>query len=338
MAQVVPLYSLFVQEINMNLELISEDFGFRKDEAEIIRTECLGKIKVFETQNKKGMKLNELLTELAVYETDFTDFSTDAVRIGRSDEISESQQIELREKLIEFWPWRKGPYEIFGIDVDCEWRSNLKWNRLKDHISPLDRRHILDIGSSSGYYMFKMLEQNPDLVIGIEPYINFFYQFRLLNGLARQDNIITLPFRFEEMIDFKKKFNTVFCMGILYHRKSPIEFLQKIRQSMAKNGELVLETLVIEGEEHICLYPLDRYAKMLNVYFLPTIPVLEVWLKKAGFRNIRCVDMTRTTVEEQRSNEWVKTESLIDFLDPNDSMKTIEGYPGPVRAILIAGV
>jgi len=333
---VVSLHSLYLQEIAMNLEFINRDFGFAENEILEINLEYRKKVEAFETKNKNGIILNRLLSEIAVYDTDYTDYTGNCVEIGRSDELTEDQKKDLREKMIEFWPWRKGPFRIFGIDIDTEWKSNLKWNRLKDHITPLNGRHVLDIGSSSGYYMFKMLEQSPELVIGIEPYINFFYQFRLLNGFAREERLITLPFRFEEMENFRKKFNTVFCMGILYHRKSPIEFLQKIRSSMAKNGELVIETLIIDGDSHTCLYPLERYAKMLNVYFIPTMPVLETWLARSGFKNIRCIDVSRTTTDEQKTSEWVKTESLPDFLDPNNSSLTIEGYQGPTRAILIA--
>ncbi len=320
----------------MNLELISREMGFTPEEIGRIEGVCAERIEFFESNNRKGVKFRKLLDELELYETSFTEFSGDVVKIGKSRELSEETRSKMRDTLLGFLPWRKGPFEIFGIRIKSEWQSNLKWDRLKSHIAPLHRRHILDIGSSSGYYMFRMLEQNPGFVLGIEPYINFFYQFRALNGLAKHERILTLPFRFEEMAGIKKKFNTVFCMGILYHRKSPIEFLEQIKACMARNGELVLETLILEGHGETCLYPLGRYAKMLNVYFIPTISVLKAWLKKAGFRNISCVDITRTTVEEQSTNEWVTTESLADFLDPKDSTKTIEGYPGPVRAMVIA--
>ncbi len=322
----------------MNLELISRDMGFSPREIELISRQCEERIEFFESNNRKGVKFRQLLDEMELYESSYADYSGAVVKIGKSQELDEATRSKMEETLLGFLPWRKGPFEIFGIRIESEWKSNLKWDRLKNHISPLHRRHILDIGSSSGYYMFRMLEQKPGFVLGIEPYINFFYQFRALNGLAKVGNMLTLPFRFEEMLGIRKKFNTVFCMGILYHRKSPIEFMEQIRESMARNGELILETLVLEGEEETCLYPTGRYAKMVNVYFIPTVAVLKAWLKKAGFREINCVDITRTTVEEQSTNKWVTTESLADFLDPNDSQKTIEGYPGPVRAMLIARV
>jgi len=234
------------------------------------------------------------------------------------------------------WPWRKGPFEIFGIKIDSEWRSDIKWERVIGQLKPLKNRHILDIGSSNGYYMFRMLPHNPAMIMGIDPYTNFYYQFMMLNSMANVSNIFTLPLRFEDTVSLAKKFNTVFCMGILYHRKSPIEFLSQIKKMLAGDGELVLETLIVKGDDHTALVPEERYAKMPNVYFIPTIPVLVTWLKCAGFKNIRCVDISTTTIEEQRKTEWINTETLADFLDPHDGTKTIEGYPAPVRAVIIA--
>jgi tRNA (mo5U34)-methyltransferase len=289
-------------------------------------------------KGSKGEKLYGIISRFSELKTSLCDFSGGIIKIGRSAEITEQQKADLRSGLMELWPWRKGPFEVFGIHVDTEWRSDLKWDRVKNAISPLHRRHILDIGSNSGYYMFRMLEHNPGLLLGIEPYPVFYFQFELLNSIAGKENIYTLPIRFEEMYIPGKKFNTVFCMGILYHRISPVEFLKNIRLIMAAKGELVLETLVLEGEDHICLYPPERYSKMRNVYFIPTIPVLESWLKKAGFREITCIDITKTTEDEQRETEWVKTESLKDFLDPHDCSKTVEGFQAPIRAVIIARV
>lgn len=186
--------------------------------------------------------------------------------------------------------------------------------------------------------MFRMMEYNPSMVMGIEPYTNFYYQFMMLNSMAGINNIFTLPLRFEDVTSLDKKFDTIFCMGILYHRRSPVDFLTQIRKMLTGDGEVVLETLIIEGETHTALIPEDRYAKMPNVYFIPSIPVLASWLKKAGFRDIRCVDISATTAEEQRKTEWINTETLADFLKPDDNSRTIEGYPAPVRAVFIAGL
>jgi tRNA (mo5U34)-methyltransferase len=51
---------------------------------------------------------------------------------------------------------------------------------------------------------------------------------------------------------------------------------------------------------------------------------------------VRIADVSLTTVEEQHRTPWMTSESLAEFLDPNDSSKTVEGYPAPRRALLIA--
>ncbi|HSO82854.1 DUF1698 domain-containing protein, partial [Thiocapsa sp.] len=101
-------------------------------------------------------------------------------------------------------------------------------------------------------------------------------------------------------------------------------------------GELVLETLVLEGEGEGLLVPSGRYAAMRNVWFIPTADALAVWLGRCGFTGIRVVDVTRTGPQEQRSTDWMRFQSLLDHLDPADPSRTIEGHPAPVRAVLIA--
>ena len=46
--------------------------------------------------------------------------------------------------------------------------------------------------------------------------------------------------------------------------------------------------------------------------------------------------MCVTSLDEQRRTDWMTSESLAEFLDPNDRSKTIEGYPAPLRAVLTA--
>jgi len=97
-----------------------------------------------------------------------------------------------------------------------------------------------------------------------------------------------------------------------------------------------LETLVVEGNDSAMIIPEDRYAKMRNVWFIPSTQTLRRMLARAGFSEISIVDVTATTTTEQRSTKWMTFESLANFLDPADSSRTIEGYPAPIRAIAIA--
>lgn len=264
------------------------------------------------------------------------DLTADRIQIGRESDIDAAQKEKLLNILLSLRPWRKGPFDIFGIDVDSEWVSYLKWNRLKEHIRPLTNRRILDIGSSNGYYLFRMAAASPEMVLGIEPFVLFYYQYQLLQHFIQAPHVYCIPAKLEEMPVMKTYFDTIFCMGMLYHRKSPLDTLKEIHALLRKSGELVLETLTIEGDAEVALCPRKRYAKMHNVFFLPTLPCLAGWLERAGFKNIRHIDTTRTTLNEQRKTRWILSESLDDFLDPENIDHTVEGYPAPQRSILIA--
>ncbi len=251
--------------------------------------------------------------------------------------LSEGQSEQLEQGLRGLMPWRKGPFKLFNTHIDTEWRSDWKWQRIREHISPLKNRLILDVGCGSGYHCWRMLGEGAGRVIGIDPSKLFLMQFEAIKKYCgKQRAIHLLPVRMEDVPPMLEAFDTTFSMGVLYHRRSPIDHLLELKGTLRKGGELVLETLVCEGELGYSLVPEDRYAMMRNVWFIPSIPTLELWLRRAGFREIRCVEHNQTTQEEQRATDWMRFQSLADFLDPSDPNKTIEGYPAPVRATFVA--
>jgi tRNA (mo5U34)-methyltransferase len=109
-----------------------------------------------------------------------------------------------------------------------------------------------------------------------------------------------------------------------------------LKHKLALGGQLVLETLVIEGDDHALLEPNGRYARMGNVWKLPSAGLTARWLNQAGFSKVEIVDVSVTSLEEQRRTPWMTFHSLKEFLDPNDATRTIEGLPAPCRAILTA--
>lgn len=272
------------------------------------------------------------LPELAISQAQL---SGDIVSLESDTALNSTQQSTLIDTLKILHPWRKGPFSFFGTHIDTEWRSDWKWQRLLPHISSLEGRSVLDVGCGSGYHCWRMRGAGAKLVVGIEPMLKFLYQFQVMKRYLADEPVFVLPLTCEEM-PATRKFDTVFSMGVLYHRKSPIAHLEELKQSLRQGGELVLETLVVDGDEHTVLMPGDRYASMPNVWFLPSTAMLELWLKRLGFKNVRTVDVDTTSLDEQRSTDWMTFQSLADFLDPNDRSKTIEGYPAPKRAILIA--
>lgn len=285
-----------------------------------------------------------LLETLPAITASTVDINADRVTIGSKKDCDAATQAILKALLLQFHPWRKGPYELFGIHIDTEWHSDWKWQRVKDHISPLKNRLVLDVGCGNGYHMWRMLAEDPQLVIGADPSQFFLTQFHLVKHYAGVDlPIHLLPLKGEELPAFTREyrgkgFDTVFSMGVLYHRESPITHLKELRYFLRPGGELILETLVVDGDEHTMLIPEGRYAKMRNVWFLPSPDLLIRMLQRAGFINIRVVDLNQTSVEEQRSTEWMTYESLPDFLDPKDPNKTIEGDPAPKRAVVVCNV
>ena len=262
------------------------------------------------------------------------------VTIGASDDIDEYTQKQIEGLLKQFMPWRKGPYHVHGIHIDTEWRSDWKWDRVVPHIASLENRHVLDVGCGSGYHMWRMLGEGASRVIGVDPTQLFLIQFQAIKHFMKSDSVATsnihfLPMGIEDMQPLKA-FDTVFSMGVLYHRKDPMAFLTQLKDQLRKGGELVLETLVVDGDENTVLMAGERYAQMRNVWFLPSTAALTVWLSRLGFENIRVVDVNHTTLDEQRSTPWMDTQSLKDFLDPEDITRTIEGYPAPQRAVIVA--
>jgi tRNA (mo5U34)-methyltransferase len=291
---------------------------------------------LFDNPRGNTLKYTRALESLPVTVASIVNLDLNAPQIGEPGDLDVDQQRTVNKALLELCPWRKGPFEIFGIDLDAEWQSNIKWNRFISKISSLKDRRVLDIGSSNGYYMFRMTRQNPRLVLGLEPQHAFYFQFHAMNHYAGQKNLFSLPIAFDAMPVTKNSFDTIFCMGVLYHRRSPLDMLDKIHSMMRPGGELVLENLILESHDDLCLFPQNRYAKMRNVFFIPSLKVMESWLSRVGFVDISCIDISPTTPGEQRKTPWIQTESLIDFLDPQDRSKTVEGYPAPVRAVFTA--
>jgi tRNA (mo5U34)-methyltransferase len=258
-----------------------------------------------------------------------------SVTVGVENDISNGEYKRLENLLKKFKPWRKGPYHIHGLHIDTEWRSDFKWDRLVTHISDLKNRYVLDIGCGSGYHLWRMRGAGAKFVVGIDPTQLFMMQFNAIQHFVQDQSVNLLPLGVEQLPELKS-FDTVFAMGVLYHRRSPIDFLYQLKTQLVDGGELVLETLIVDGDVNTVLVPGERYAKMRNVWFLPSSLAMIAWLERCGFKNVRVVNTDITAVEEQRKTEWIDTESLKDFLDPQDPSKTIEGYPAPKRAIFIA--
>lgn len=284
------------------------------------------------SQNKQWIKILERLPSLSPDSLDLTH----SVTAELSTPLSDKEKNSLTFSLKALSPWRKGPFSLYGIHIDTEWHSDWKWQRLLPYITSLKNRTILDVGCGNGYHLWRMLGEDAKFVVGIEPMLLYLCQFEAIRKVLNNDQRLhVIPVGIEQLPSLNA-FDTVFSMGVLYHRRSPLDHLLQLKNQLIHGGELILETLIIPGDEQQVLVPQNCYAKMKNIYFIPSALALKIWLIKCGFVDVQIVNTSTTSQEEQKKTDWMDNESLVDFLDPFDKCKTIEGYSAPLRVIIIA--
>lgn len=258
------------------------------------------------------------------------------IKITSLSALDKKEKDLIYEKAKLLKDWKKGPFQIDDMLIDAEWRCDFKWNRIKESVGSLEGHNILDIGCNNGHYMYQMLEKKPRLVMGIDPVPLYWAQFEFIQKFFSEPKLQFELFGVSEIVHMKNVFDTIFSMGIIYHHRNPIAQLIDIRNSLAPGGQLIIETIGIPGEDSVALFPTDRYANMGNVWFFPTLNCLINWLEKAKFVDIEVISTKWEGENEQRNTLWCDSPSYQSFLDPNDSSKTIEGYPAPKRFCLKA--
>lgn len=258
----------------------------------------------------------------------------------RAVTVTTSQTFDIdwvTKQLMSLLPWRKGPFHIHGIDLDTEWRSDLKWGRIVPHLSSLKERCVLDVGCGNGYHMWRMLGAGARCVVGVDPMQLFAMQFLAIRHFVGEGlPVLQVPIGIENLPRDKPAFDTIFSMGVLYHRRDPVIHIRQLCALLKPGGELILETLIIKDDTAAVLIPKDRYACMRNVWNIASLPQLIQWMEQVNLKDIQVVDVSATTSEEQRTTQWMPYHSLKHSLDPDNSAKTVEGYPAPVRAVIIA--
>ncbi len=274
----------------------------------------------------------EAIKALPTYTNVETTFA-DRVSI-KIDNLSQEEAEQIKQTALLMKPWRKGPFEFNSLFIDSEWQSQIKYNLLEPHFDLKDKI-VGDIGCNNGYYLFRMLTHKPKKLIGFDPSAIYYSQFQFVNHFVGSDIVYEL-LGVEHVEFYEHKFDTLFCLGVLYHRSDPVAMLKSLYKGLNKGGDLILDTFMIDGEGEMCLTPKDRYSKIPNIYFVPTVNALKNWCFRAGFESVEVLATVKTELHEQRKTEWIDTQSLEDFLDPNDLEKTVEGYPAPKRVYIKA--
>jgi len=285
-------------------------------------------------QWKNIIPMRKALANIQQLDTNNISIDIDNDWVTAISEISQEQKQFLNENLQALIPWRKGPFNLCNIKIDSEWQSNLKYNLLEKHFN-LKNKIVADVGCNNGYYMFRMLSQNPKRVVGFDPSAVFKTQFDIVNHFIQSDIKYEL-LGVEHLEFYEHKFDFIFMLGVLYHRSDPIASLKSLNRSLNSGGEIIVDSFMIDGEDEVCLVPKERYAMIPNIYFIPTVNCFKNWLHRAGFIDIELIEITKTDDKEQRATPWTFELSLDNFLDPKDKNKTIEGYPAPKRAYLKA--
>lgn len=323
--------------LNKNIGYISPDYLYKYNSP--INTEAILKIrqerqaKLFKFSHEKYYKAVQTIADI---QSNFFDCSSAVIKVGHPEEISPGQKQRLYHCLQTFCPWKKGPFELFGVNIDAEWRSDWKWDRILPHISSIKNRKVADIGCHNGYFMFRMVAQQPELVIGFEPYSKHFWNFQLIQNIVKQKMLAFELLGVEHIHYYPQFFDTIFCLGILYHHTDPIGLLRKMRQALGPKGEVIIDCQGIPGDLPVALTPQKRYAQARGIWFLPTQSCLENWIGRAGFSDINCFFAAPLSVKEQRRTIWANIDSLPEFLDPHNPSLTVEGYPAPWRYYAIA--
>ena len=287
------------------------------------------------SQHGKLPRWQQLLAQLPETTADWS-AEQGVVHIGSAAGLDRKSQQQLQHTLQALRPWRKGPFSLFGIDIDAEWRSEVKWRRLQSAAVNFTGARVLDVGCGNGYYLWRMLADGAERVLGLEPNLVHVVQFALCQHFLQDQRADILPLPMEALPAGCGNFDVVCSMGVLYHRRRPLDFIAALIRELAPGGRMILESLVIPGDAQQLLAPRERYARMRNVWFIPSAQLLMHWLQSLGLDDVQLIDETLTTTQEQRSTEWMPYESLAEALHPQDPLRTLEGYPAPQRALLVA--
>jgi tRNA (mo5U34)-methyltransferase len=283
-------------------------------------------------KDKRIENWTSLLSKIPSLENAKSDLLSGVIIKGK---CNGSDEEAIENLLSELLPWRKGPFKINNTFIDSEWRSNLKWDRFLELDLDLKDKTILDVGSGNGYYAFRMLGQEAEAILCLEPNLTHFSQFLAINHFIKTNKIRMLPERLEALEMKETHFDVVFSMGLLYHQRDPSKHLSSLKNRMKEEGQLVIETIVASNEYGDYLEPKGPYASMPNVHFVHTHKGFTDLAENEGLKVIRNSSEVQTTLNEQRQTRWMPFKSYESAVLETNQDITVENFPAPKRKFYV---
>jgi len=254
------------------------------------------------------------------------------------DHETEASAEAARKIAHELIPWRKGPFCLGGLSIDAEWRSDLKWNRLRPASIDFRNKVVADVGCNNGYYLFQIASQGAREVVGFDPTIKYKMQYDLVAAHAPE---LPIEFRLEgwqALREHESRFDIIFLMGINYHDPDPYEIYHACRSALKPGGLMICESIIARGASELTIYPPGKYFGIGGVYGVPTTASLMQDLLACGFHNVYVQNMAEMTSIEQRASEFSPQKSLADFQRADGWSNDANGmsYPPLWRAAIFA--
>lgn len=258
------------------------------------------------------------------------------IEFGLASELSLAHKKLFVDHLRQLGPWKKGPFSFFGVEIDAQWRSDIKWDRLHStlDLDEIKGKKVADIGCHNGYFLWRLLEHDPEFILGIEPTLQHFLSFSLMKDflISSPQNISYLPTNANILVRFEKFFDLVFCLGVLYHTKDPLGLMQICRNALAPKGKVIFDTLIYPSDSEVSFTPHKKYAGIGGVWHVPSEKVFFTWAQRTGFKKCTRLYLGEQTYDEQKQTDWCSQPGQTSFLSKDDLSQTCEGYLAPLRA------
>jgi tRNA (mo5U34)-methyltransferase len=159
--------------------------------------------------------------------------------------------------------------------------SALKYELSKLTSFDLEGKSILDVGCNAGYFMFKLLGKNPQIITGIDSYRPFIDVAKRINQEYFQSEKLDFHVSDFFLYNFKfgQKFDLIFCFSTFhYFYERQITFFEKCYPLLNSSGILLLEVEESPNKGEAKVFSPPRPADN-KCYFYPNEAMIKEWIK-----------------------------------------------------------